>query len=174
MSVKRTKPAAPQETTPTPAPDAPQEEQEIFINTLADFFRWLMDAAEDLERGNSKLPVLSYDDRMGIIIIYNIFIDHSEIDRSDIDVVEKIPSDLLYYPDMKEKEDYRQTDTQEKDLVDLLCLGDAAELVTKSNRDFGFEQPFLLFGFSWDSLGRNSHLDHYGIKTHRACKVLLP
>jgi hypothetical protein len=63
---------------------------------------------------------------------------------------------------------------QEKDLLDLLPFGDAAQFISEGNRNLGFEEPFLLFGFSWDSLGRNSHRDYYSIKTHRFCQVLLP
>jgi hypothetical protein len=41
---------------------------------------------------------------------------------------------------------------QEKDLLDLLCLGDSAQLITQGNGDLGLKKPFLLFGFGWDSL----------------------
>jgi hypothetical protein len=34
-------------------------------------------------------------------------------------------------------------------LLDLLLFRDSAELVTKGNRDLGFEKPFLLFGLGW-------------------------
>jgi hypothetical protein len=42
---------------------------------------------------------------------------------------------------------------EEKDLLDLLAFRDSPQLVPESNRELGFEKPFLLFGFDWRCWG---------------------
>jgi hypothetical protein len=66
----------------------------------------------------------------------------------------QLPALLLFPPlEVQAQDCLIHHSCEEKDLLDLLAFRDSPQLVPESNRELGFEKPFLLFGFDWHCWG---------------------